>query len=640
MDRKKRSLKRRIAAGFAVSLFLVPPAANATGSCALFYDGLDNAASIAENGGIVSGTLHFDPGVNGQAADFGGQAIVTYWGDLYRSLTGAVSFWVRKSSADAEGGILQIGTLGQPNSMGVFYVNQTDLIFEIRNNASEVAATWAPGALSQSGWTHVVAIWNQRAEGCDTWLFVNGFFKSYDFLPGSLLHNANWLQLGYTGYYGYGACLLDEIRVFDRIVSDDEAYAELVFSSNRFHKQPTVKPVSTGLVQLIGGQIYVDGRRFEAKGVGYQPVPIGANISREILDFIYTDPIIIARDMTLLRGMNVNTIRTWSQVPDATLLDACYNGGNQSIRVVMGYWVPLDPGVDYSNPATIVSIKAEFQSYVARFKHHPAVLAWGIGNENNLAYAGDIADWYALADQLAQVAYLEEGAGYHPAMVVNGGMRHFADTQLGSDDASLPFVDMWGHNAYPGENWRCYFDYYDRLSAKPLLLTEFGIDALDNRVGAEYQLVQAEYVTAQWRGLRRHSIGGTVMAYSDEWWKAGAPWSHDPGGYGTHFHPDGYSNEEWWGLVAVQDNGSGPDIMVPRAVYGALGQEYAIVPGDCDCDGRIDGADIRAFVLALINPSGYCLAYPACHLRNADANGDGVVNAADVGPFRELLLCG
>ena len=38
------------------------------------------------------------------------------------------------------------------------------------------------------------------------------------------------------------------------------------------------------------------------------------------------------------------------------------------------------------------------------------------------------------------------------------------------------------------------------------------------------------------------------MAYSDEWWKAGNPDTHDPGGYHTDAHPDGYSNEEWWGI--------------------------------------------------------------------------------------------
>jgi hypothetical protein len=410
-----------------------------------------------------------------------------------------------------------------------------------------------------------------------------------------------------------------------------------VYSSNRYFNQPTPKPVSTGNVRVVGKELYVGGRHFKARGVGYQPVPIGSPISRAILDFIYTDPEILARDMALLRGMSVNTIRLWSEAPDTTLLDACYNGGVDPIYVVMGFWVPLYAGVDYSDPATAAFIEADFRDYVIQFKDHPAVLAWGIGNENNLAYGGNVADWFALANDLALAAYTEEGASYHPTVVINGGMRHFGDTALGSDDVSLDYVDMWGHNAYPGYDFRCYFDYFDRLSAKPLLFTEFGIDAYDNQAGGEYQSVQADYVVQQWRQLEARSVGATVMAYSDEWWKADDPNNHDLGGYATHLHPDGFSNEEWWGVVWVEDNGTSPDILHPREVYYALGDEYAHPLGDMNCDAVIDGLDIAAFVTAMLDPMGYPLAYPNCDITNTDLNGDDTTDLGDAAIFVELL---
>ena len=65
------------------------------------------------------------------------------------------------------------------------------------------------------------------------------------------------------------------------------------------------------------------------------------------------------------------------------------------------------------------------------------------------------------------------------------------------------------------------------------------------------------------------------MEYSDEWWKAaGSPYFHGIGGYPTDTQPDGYANEEWWGVMAIQDNGSSPDIMIPRQVYYALASEF------------------------------------------------------------------
>ncbi len=70
------------------------------------------------------------------------------------------------------------------------------------------------------------------------------------------------------------------------------------------------------------------------------------------------------------------------------------------------------------------------------------------------------------------------------------------------------------------------------------------------------------------------------MAYSDEWWKgkygAGTgcpdnnPAFHGTCGYVTTSHPDGYANEEWWGIMRTKDNSSSSDIMEPRAVYYRL----------------------------------------------------------------------
>ena len=63
--------------------------------------------------------------------------------------------------------------------------------------------------------------------------------------------------------------------------------------------------------------------------------------------------------------------------------------------------------------------------------------------------------------------------------------------------------------------------YYERLSAKPLAITEYGIDAKDNRTGAEYEEVQSEYARRQWCQLAADTVGGSIMEYSDEWCTGG-----------------------------------------------------------------------------------------------------------------------
>lgn len=565
-----------------VFLWTVPSPVSAWAACAPLRDSLTDQSAVLVNGGTINGPVSFVPAINDSGAYFPGNASIRYESDLFQSSAGSVSLWFKKSSSDAFGGIMQIGHLGELNSMGLFYVNGTDLRFEIRNANSTLAVIAAVDVLSQNEYTHIFAVWEDRGNAVVTKLFVNGRYIDYRWTDGAFYHVTNNLDIGVSGvgsWYGYAEGVIDELCYFDHAVWDSEVYAEYVYSSNRFQKKATGKPISTGPVRLQDGALWVEGRPFTVKGVGYQPVPIGYPISRATLDFLYTDPCILERDIPLLRAMNVNTVRTWSQLPDSNaFLDALYNDGVDPIYVIMGYWVPLYSGFDYGDPANISALQNDFAAYVNRFKDHPAVLAWGIGNENNLVYEGPLQEWYSLANTLAETAYVQEGAAYHPTLIVNGGLADLGDVDQGSDDASLDFVDVWGHNIYLGDSGQCYFDYFNLISAKPAIVTEFGIDAFDTVAGAEYQQVQADWVVNQWRLLSKRSLGGTVMAYSDEWWKAGDASSQDPGGYFTDLHPDGFSNEEWWGMVSVEQRAGTCDDVHPRLVFDALGEEFGAQP--------------------------------------------------------------
>lgn len=62
------------------------------------------------------------------------------------------------------------------------------------------------------------------------------------------------------------------------------------------------------------------------------------------------------------------------------------------------------------------------------------------------------------------------------------------------------------------------------------------------------------------------------------------------------------------------------------------------VPGDMNCDGKINGADIQGFQLALIDGAMYTATNLDCTILNADTNLDGSINYADVASFVSLLL--
>lgn len=62
-----------------------------------------------------------------------------------------------------------------------------------------------------------------------------------------------------------------------------------------------------------------------------------------------------------------------------------------------------------------------------------------------------------------------------------------------------------------------------------------------------------------------------------------------------------------------------------------FGREFP--KGDSNCDGRINGFDIDAFVVAMLSPDTFEIIYPNCETDTSDCNADGIVNNFDVDPF-------
>ena len=343
---------------------------------------------------------------------------------------------------------------------------------------------------------------------------------------------------------------------------------------------PFDKPQSTGPVRISGRALSVGGSQFTIKGVCYQPVPIG-EVPWEY--DVYSDAGTYNRDLPILRDMGVNAIRTYAKVTSVEFLDACYNGGIDPIYVVMGYFI--DGSSNLGDPAVKNSIKSDFQAYVNTYKNHPAVLMWSPGNETEWAYKGCDYEYYTLINELAEAAYIEEGSAYHPVTAVLMDIYDIGDGNLLATDEYMDYLDVWGANVYRGITFGTVFDDYAAMSGKPFWIPEFGVDAwrTDDKYGdpaAGYvdEASQEQYAVALWDEIAARSdvcSGGMLFEYSDEWWKSdyGDPVLHEYGGFvyaNVMTHPDGYSNEEWYGVVAVSDNGTGPDTVTPRSVYYGL----------------------------------------------------------------------
>ena len=329
------------------------------------------------------------------------------------------------------------------------------------------------------------------------------------------------------------------------------------------------------------------------------------------------------RDFQNLVSMNVNTIRTWEKVTPSLLAKANQYG----LKVIAGYWIGnlFDPTGRLANTQHIID---DFANYISHMKNDPnfsAVLFIAIGNENNYMYyapgaprpsdapgcymspsgpadTNKMAVWYALANQLACRAH---SITDRPVALVNGDISEINNSSFGTTDANMTCLDIWGANVYRGISFGGLFSSYASKSQKPFWISEAGVDALytnnfyddystdhvyDPTAIQEDEVTQASWMGRQWDEVVKNlnvTIGATFFEYSDEYWKANGripdsfSWDslsrqHNNAGQCFQYTPspgampDGFLNQEWFGIMKVQENGNQSDKMLPRQVYGAL----------------------------------------------------------------------
>ena len=323
-------------------------------------------------------------------------------------------------------------------------------------------------------------------------------------------------------------------------------------------------------------QLIVDGSPYEVRGVCYQPTPIGSDPSQSAPygDYFTVEYApLYDRDLVRLREMGANTIRVygWSTTANHDdFLDKCWNGGVDPIRVLVNRWI--NPATDWSSPTAVNAIAAEFTAIDSRLGDHPAVLGIILGNEANVQNGnGDKASFWEAMNTIAGAVKAAT-----PSRRVSVAITD-AVPQVAARDALMTNLDFWSIQVYRGLSFGLFFAQYEAASEKPLIVTEWGMDAYDAKAGAPYPdngAFVGQVVGGLWLELAaNHAVvaGGCVFEYNDEWWKSGNPSAQGTGGFVMGGLPDGVANEEWWGLFAISATpGGGPDTLTPRAVYGVL----------------------------------------------------------------------
>lgn len=147
-----------------------------------------------------------------------------------------------------------------------------------------------------------------------------------------------------------------------------------------------------------------------------------------------------------------------------------------------------------------------------------------------------------------------------------------------------------------------------------------------------------------------NSAGFAGAAYA--FIRSGGIWSQQ-----AYFKASNTEANDWFGLSlavsgdtvvvgALQEdsNATGVNGNQGNNSAGESGAAYVFVGvgcptlGNMNCDCELDLLDVDAFVLALLDPAGYAIAYPGCDILRGDMQPDGNVDGLDVRGFLGLLI--
>lgn len=298
---------------------------------------------------------------------------------------------------------------------------------------------------------------------------------------------------------------------------------------------------SSDRVTVSNRQILVNNKPYIIKGICYHPVPKGVNNIR-VFDNLQ-------QDIDLMQQAGINTIRVYEPIVERWVLDSLQNA---NIKVIIGF--------GYNQNGVYDILSGSYLNYVKEFKDHNAILMWELGNEYNYHpqwFGDDIKNWYSAMDLAAtEIHKLDR--------------NHLVSTAHGDLPDSLALstaqnIDVWGMNVYRWDNPESIFKEWEKISSKPMYLSEAGTDSFMTveREGFEQGENQDAQAQANNKILKqvfdntKICSGVTVFSFTDGWWKAGNPNIQDHGGFAPNSAGvpyDGIPNEEYWGIVDLDRN--------------------------------------------------------------------------------------
>ena len=166
-----------------------------------------------------------------------------------------------------------------------------------------------------------------------------------------------------------------------------------------------------------------------------------------------------------LKKYGGNSIRTWGI--DAQTDKILDDAQKHNLTVCFGIWIGQErQGFDYSNKEALASQLKMVRETVRKYKNHPSILIWGVGNEMDLDYT-NFEVWKHM-EEVCKV--VKEEDPNHPTMLVTAGLD-VAEVKLIKQHT--PSLDILGINTYGNISYlKDAINMYDWN--KPYIVAEWG----------------------------------------------------------------------------------------------------------------------------------------------------------------------
>ena len=197
-----------------------------------------------------------------------------------------------------------------------------------------------------------------------------------------------------------------------------------------------------------------------------------------------------------------NSIRLWGDDHLGEVLDRAHKLG---LTVTAGIWLgQVRQGFDWSDASGLIAQREHIRAVVEKYKDHPALLVWALGNEMEDPEGKNGAVWSQI-NNLARL--VKEIDPRHPTMTV---VAEMGGEKVKNFHALCPDVDILGINSYGGA--ASVAERYRKLGGtKPFILTEYGPNGIwetnKDAIGAYPEMTSTEKAEAYRRAYRSTVLG-------------------------------------------------------------------------------------------------------------------------------------